>query len=178
MKASVIVGSGSGGFTDRQCTALAEALGRSGWECAVHRPAEMDIGDCTGCLRCAGEGRCVMDDDMSLIIRDFLDSDAVIMGSPVRFSSLSSIAKKVMDRFQPLWNTDALKNRRRRLALLMNGGSEHPRTDHAEGCVRAFCISMNCEYVGCWLMSGTDDRGFSDQEMDSISAGIVSALSR
>ena len=177
MKATLIVGSGTGGFTDRQCTALASALERSGWECSVHRPIEMDIGECAGCQRCRTQGTCVMDDDMPLIIDDFLDSDAVVFSSPVRFSNLSSVMKKVMDRFQPYWDTGAILKKRRRLALLMSGGSDRPCTEPAERSVRAFCASMNCEYVGCWLMSDTDNVPFPDQDMDSVSEGIIRALS-
>ena len=177
MKASVIVGSRTGGITDSQCEALAEVLECAGWECSLIRPSEMDIADCTGCMSCGSGKGCVMDDDMASVLKEFLDSDAVVLASPVRFSSLSSLLKKAMDRFQPLWNSEEVLGRRRRLVLLMNGGSDTPRTEYAEGCVRAFCISMNCEYMGCWLMSATDRNGFSDHAMEIISDEILRALS-
>ena len=57
------------------------------------------IEPCRACRDCRGKGECVIKDDMQkLIIPKLLDSDAIVLGTPVYFNNVSSQMKLFMDR--------------------------------------------------------------------------------
>ena len=64
----------------------------------------LDIKPCTGCSSCSGKtyGRCVMKDDMHLVVQKIAGCQALVMLSPVVFGGVSHHIKKVMDRIAVL----------------------------------------------------------------------------
>jgi multimeric flavodoxin WrbA len=53
---------------------------------------------CRACKDCRGKGECVIRDDMQkLIIPKLLESDAIVLGTPVYFNNVSSQMKIFMD---------------------------------------------------------------------------------
>jgi multimeric flavodoxin WrbA len=74
--------------------------------------ADLDIHPCTSCDRCWKENiECIIDDDIQWILREMKKCDAIILGSPCYFGSVSAQLKMLMDRTLPLWERDALKNK-------------------------------------------------------------------
>jgi len=57
-----------------------------------------DIKPCDGCLSCEKTGKCHIEDDMQLIYKKMLNSDGIIIGTPVYFWSMSGQAKVLIDR--------------------------------------------------------------------------------
>lgn len=61
------------------------------------------IHPCTACGHCRDVFGCVFDDCMAPLYEKIRDSDAVIISSPVYFSSLPGQLKNLIDRCQVLW---------------------------------------------------------------------------
>ena len=61
----------------------------------------MSIRGCQGCNWCKERASefCVQNDDMQTIYRDLVDSDAVIVGSPIYMFQMSAQTKLMVDRF-------------------------------------------------------------------------------
>lgn len=64
----------------------------------------MNIKRCKGCGACGDKtpGKCVLKDDMELVLRDIAKSDWIIMLTPLRFGGYSSQLKLAVDRFMVL----------------------------------------------------------------------------
>ena len=61
--------------------------------------SDFNIKPCNACWACVSKGECVINDDMSArIIPLLLESDGIILGSPVFFNSVSAQLKAFIDR--------------------------------------------------------------------------------
>lgn len=72
----------------------------AGLRCETLFPAEMHIEACTGCFRCYNAGRCVIEDDMSVIDRTLTEAGLVIVCTPVYTETVPAALKAVIDRCQ------------------------------------------------------------------------------
>jgi len=66
---------------------------------------DMEIKFCTGCWSCwwgPTPGECVFRDESALVCRDYINSDLVVMASPVLMGFTSAVLKKVQDKLIPL----------------------------------------------------------------------------
>jgi multimeric flavodoxin WrbA len=79
------------------CEALAGAK-ESGAKVELLRVTDMNIAACNGCEACHESGECSIKDDMQKVYEKIEKADGIILGSPVYFWSVSSQAKKLMDR--------------------------------------------------------------------------------
>jgi multimeric flavodoxin WrbA len=73
------------------------------------------IAACDGCDRCLQQGGCVLDDDMQPLYGRLLEADAIILGTPVYFGSMSALCKAFMERVEGLGVTS------KRLRLKVGG---------------------------------------------------------
>ena len=69
-----------------------------GAETELVRIADLTISPCDGCESCHQDGECRIKDDMQELYRKLLETDGIILGSPVYFWSISSQAKTFIDR--------------------------------------------------------------------------------
>ncbi len=67
------------------------------------------INFCLGCLACQKTHRCVINDDVSEIIKKINDSDVVVFATPIYFYEMAGQMKTLLDRTNPLY---ASENRR------------------------------------------------------------------
>jgi len=65
---------------------------------------DKNIGHCKGCFGCwiQTPGTCVITDDMQELTKKFMDSDIVVMATPVYVDGVSGILKTFMDRMIPI----------------------------------------------------------------------------
>lgn len=59
---------------------------------------QKNIISCTGCLSCQQIGKCVINDDMEVIVNHMLQADVLIFGSPVHFGFVSSTFQNFIER--------------------------------------------------------------------------------
>lgn len=153
----IICGSaGRGGVTEAMCQAAADRFRETNHDVYVVFPSEMEIRHCTGCDGCVG-GECVVHDDMQVLYRLFSESDLLIIASPLHFNGPSSLAKTVMDRFQPYWHGE--RPHPMAMAVMLCAGSDHPNFEPTESIMRAFALTTRMEVVGTLKVPGTDAKG-------------------
>lgn len=81
---------------------------------------------CRGCLKCTNKGYCILSDDYGKISARIIQSDLLILGSPVYFSDVSSPVKAFIDRTFSLWHKKELKGKKLiALAACAESGSGH-----------------------------------------------------
>ncbi len=59
---------------------------------------DLNVGYCTGCMRCASEGNCWQKDGMTDIYKKIIDCEAIVIGSPGYYGDVSGLVKSMMDR--------------------------------------------------------------------------------
>ena len=59
---------------------------------------ELDISPCRGCLGCVQNDKCVINDDMQRIYSALIQTDVIVLGSPVYMAQMSAQAKTFTDR--------------------------------------------------------------------------------
>ena len=61
---------------------------------------------CTGCLSCQKTKKCCIADDSAYIVRKMHDADVIAFASPVYYYGISGQLKTLLDRANPLYDTD------------------------------------------------------------------------
>lgn len=64
--------------------------------------ARLRINPCMGCVKCAGNNRCIQPDDMAPLYDKILAADALVIGSPVYFGHPNAFTHTFMERLFPL----------------------------------------------------------------------------
>lgn len=76
-----------------------EELNKSGVETEFIQLADVDIEPCRACFACKGKGNCVFrKDGFADIFSKMVESDGIILGSPVYSADVSSRMKALLDR--------------------------------------------------------------------------------
>lgn len=108
MKITVFNGSpkGEAGNTNLMVTAFLAGAKEAGAETENIFLAGREINHCRACFVCimSGVGRCAIPDDMAELITRFLDSDIVVLATPVYIENISGMLKVFMDRLFSIGN--------------------------------------------------------------------------
>ena len=64
------------------------------------------ISFCRGCFACLKTGRCVIDDDASVIAEKMLNADVLVFASPIYYYEMCGQVKTLLDRANPLYSLD------------------------------------------------------------------------
>jgi multimeric flavodoxin WrbA len=91
------------GNSERLLDACAEGVRGAGGIVETLVVCELEIGPCTSCDECSVTGVCVVFDDMTDVYPRLEDADALIVASPVYFSSVPAQLKALYDRCQVFW---------------------------------------------------------------------------
>jgi len=125
-----------------------------------------------GCLR---DGNCVIRDDMDDIYPWLLDSDAVIVASPIFFYGLTGQLKALIDRCQALWARkyilkQDLPDSDRKGAFIAVGATRGKKLfDGAILTVKYFFEAIGVKYVDELLVPGIDKRGEIREHQTALS---------
>lgn len=104
MKILGIVGSyRKNGVIDRLVTETLAGAEAAGAETKKIYLIDERIEYCTNCRQCTREpgeepGRCIHSDDMTAILNDWKESDALVIGSPVNFFNVNAVTRTFMER--------------------------------------------------------------------------------
>jgi len=121
------------------------------------RLTDYNIIPCKECLACYQNAHCVLLDDMSKIYPVLLESDIIILASPIFFYGITAWAKALIDRCQALWSRKyhlkdpsmGKEGKKRRGFFISVGGTKGPKVfDGAILTARYFFDVLNAEYVG------------------------------
>ena len=118
---------------------------------------------CQECGGCDDTGVCVIKDDMRLLYKKVLTSDAVVMASPIFFGSLSGQAKMMIDRFHCLWVERRVLGKKPKVprkikgALLLTSGARKKEFfENAENITKNFFATLGAEYSGGIFCGGVE----------------------
>jgi len=95
----MILGISGSGRKEGNTGALIEAvLNEAGGPSEMVWLIDLNLGYCTGCLRCAFEGACWQQDGMTDLYYKLIEADAIVYGSPCYYGNVSGLFKSFMDR--------------------------------------------------------------------------------
>jgi len=107
MSKKVLILSGSprkGGNSDLLCDEFLRGAVEAGNKVEKIRVAEKKIDYCSGCYFCqTSGGACAKKDDMPEILQKIIDSDVIVLASPVYFYSIDAQLKTLIDRTVARW---------------------------------------------------------------------------
>lgn len=87
------------GNCDRLCGEFAKGAESAGHIIKKINVQDKNIKYCTACESCARNGgKCIHNDDMAEILEDMINSDVILLASPVYFYSISGQLKTLIDR--------------------------------------------------------------------------------
>jgi multimeric flavodoxin WrbA len=105
MKAICIVGSPhERGSTAFLVSRVMEGMCAAGVEATMHILGSMHIGYCDGCRTCETSRRCVLRDDMDVVLAGIMEADIVLLASPSYWGDVTGQMKVFIDRSLPLCN--------------------------------------------------------------------------
>ena len=119
---------------------------------------EKQVGFCKGCLACLNLGHCVIQDDAVEIAAKMHDADVLVFATPVYYYCVSGQLKTMLDRANPLFDTDYAFTK---AYLLATAAEAEPET--VEGAVKAVqgwvdCFER-CELADTIFAGGVNDIG-------------------
>ncbi|MDI6763643.1 MAG: flavodoxin family protein [Thermodesulfobacteriota bacterium] len=126
------------------------------------------ITPCKECHGCDQTGQCVILDDMQKIYPKLLESDIIILASPIFFYGVTAWAKALIDRSQALWAKKYLlkdpslgkEGRKKKGFFISVGATKGPRVfEGAILTVKYFFDTFNAEYAGELVFRGVDGKG-------------------
>ena len=141
---------------------LAEAFAKGAQDAGNHvetiRLREKQIGFCKGCFACLKLGHCVIKDDAVEIAAKMHDADVLVFATPVYYYSVSGQLKTMLDRSNPLFDSDYAFTK---VYLLAAATENEPET--VEGAVKTVqgwvdCFER-CELAGTVFAGGVTDVG-------------------
>jgi multimeric flavodoxin WrbA len=155
------------GNTEVLLNAVARGVEKAGGSMDIIRLCDLTISPCIGCGGCSKKGKCVIDDDMTILYDKIGSAKRIILASPIYFYGITSQAKAFVDRIQALWSRKYLlgegvgKHQSDRKGYLVSvAATEGERVfEGAELTASYFFDAVDAEYSGALLVRGMDKRG-------------------
>lgn len=95
-----------GGNSEILAEEFARGAAESGNEVEMITLRGKDLRFCAGCLACQKTGRCVIRDDAAEIMPKMKSADAIAFATPIYFYGMSGQMKTLLDRTNPLFQSD------------------------------------------------------------------------
>jgi multimeric flavodoxin WrbA len=86
------------GCTYTALSEVAQELEVNGLETELVHVGNEDVRSCIGCRKCRNAGKCVFDDKVNEVAEIFMESDGLVIGSPVYFASANGAIVSFLDR--------------------------------------------------------------------------------
>ena len=147
-----------GGNSEALAAAFAKGAQEAGNQVETVYLREKRYGFCKGCLACQKLGHCVIKDDAVEIAARMHDADVLVFATPVYYYCVSGQLKTMLDRANPLFDSDYVFTKAYLLATAAEDGEET-----VEGTVKAVqgwvdCFER-CELVGTVFAGGVNGVG-------------------
>ncbi len=124
---------------------------------------EFRISPCQGCDGCFQTGKCVINDDMTIIYEKLRIADAIILASPIYFSNVTAQTKLMIDRCQCFWVRKYLlqipPEKNQRGIFISVAGMSADQFSGAIRVVRFFFDLLGVRCGGEILFSGVEAKG-------------------
>lgn len=90
-----------GGNSDVLCDEFMKGALKAGHQVEKIRLAEQNIQYCRGCGVCNQTHKCILKDDMAVILDKIIQADVIVMATPVYFYTMNGQMKTMIDRLVP-----------------------------------------------------------------------------
>lgn len=147
-----------GGNSETLAASFAEGALAAGHSVETVYLREKSYGFCKGCLACLKLGHCVIRDDAVEIAAEMHDADVLVFATPVYYYSVSGQLKTMLDRANPLYDSDYAFTK---AYLLATAAEEEPHAvEGAEKAVQGWvdCFER-CTLAGTVFAGGVSDVG-------------------
>ena len=147
-----------GGNSETLAAAFAKGAQEAGHQVETVFLREKQVGFCKGCLACLNLGHCVIQDDAVEIAAKMHDADVLAFATPVYYYCVSGQLKTMLDRANPLFNTDYAFTK---AYLLATAAEDEPETfAGTEKAVQGWADCFpRCALVGTVFAGGVNDIG-------------------
>ena len=147
-----------GGNSETLAAAFAKGARDAGNQVETVYLREKQIGFCKGCFACLKLGHCVIQDDAVEIAAKMHDANVLVFATPVYYYCVSGQLKTMLDRANPLFDTDYAFTK---AYLLATAAEDEPET--VEGTKKAIqgwvdCFER-CELVDTVFAGGVNEIG-------------------
>lgn len=161
MRKKVLILSSSprnGGNSETLAAAFAKGAREAGNQVGTVYLREKQVGFCKGCFACLKLGRCVIQDDAVEIAAKMHDADVLVFATLVYYYCISGQLKTMLDRANPLFDTDYAFTKAYLLAAVAEDAPEtFAGTEKAvQGWVDCF---PRCTLAGTVFAGGVNDAG-------------------
>lgn len=147
-----------GGNSETLAAAFAKGAQEAGNQVELVHLRETQYGFCKGCFACLKLGHCVIKDDAVEIVSQMHDADVLVFATPVYYYSVSGQLKTMLDRANPLFNTDYAFTK---AYLLATAAEDEPGTaESTEKAVQGWVDCFpRCQLVETIFAGGVNDVG-------------------
>ena len=114
-----------GGNSELLAQAFADGAKDAGNEVEIIFLRDKNLLFCKGCLACQKTGRCILKDDAPEITGKMQAADVLVFATPIYYYSVSGQMKTMLDRSNPLYNSDY---KFRDVYLLSTAAEDDPET--------------------------------------------------
>ncbi len=147
-----------GGNSETLAKYFADGALSAGNEVETVYMREKNINFCKGCFACLKLGKCVIKDDAAEIVTKMHDADVIAFATPVYYYSISGQLKMMLDRSNPIFDTDYVFTK---AYLLATAAEDEDYT--VEGAIKAVkgwvdCFER-CELAGVVFAGNCNDVG-------------------
>ena len=147
-----------GGNSETLAASFAKGAEEIGHKVETVYLREKNYSFCKGCLACLKVGHCVIGDDAVEIAARMHDADVLVFATPVYYYSVSGQLKTMLDRANPLFDSDYAFTKAYLLATAAEDGA-----DTVEGTIKAVqgwvdCFER-CELAGTVFAGGVNGVG-------------------
>ena len=143
MGKNVLILSGSprrGGNSDLLCDEFSRGAKEAGNTVEKIFVRDKKIGFCNACYGCRKTGKCVIKDDMAVVLERMHWADVIVMASPVYFYSIDAQMKALIDRTLPQWT----KLDNKEFYYIMTAAEDSDTVmDCTLECFRGFAVCLN-----------------------------------
>ncbi len=148
----------------------------AGWNVEMLRINNLKFRPCQACDACAKDGKCILNDDMQDIYPKMIESDALVIASPVTFGSMNAQLKMFIDRFQCWWNAKynlkepfVSEEENRQGYFICVGALKRKRyCENAEEIIKVFFHNINHTLAGSLFFRGYDEKGAILEDPDAL----------
>lgn len=154
----------------------------SGWQVEILRINDLKFRPCQACDRCAENGRCILPDDMQKVYPKLINSDALVVASPITFGSLNAQLKMLIDRFQCWWHAKYnlkkpfVSELEKRPGFFICVGALK-RKEYCESAIaitKVFFHNINYQFAGSICFRGYDEVGAIKKSPDALAEAYQS----
>ncbi len=125
---------------DRMVKAIMEEIGH---ETEFVKPTELDFSACKGCVQlCAAPEICMLDDALLPYIRKVIEADAVVLGSPVHFDTISATMVAFVSRLWGFRNVNLSLKKKPFVLAVSSGHNTHRALDDFKKALKHFRVKI------------------------------------